>query len=217
MGEEDNKAGTPETGGEGTAAPGGDAGTGGSLMTDGLNDKPLETKPADDAGEGGEQKPDEAASGVPESPDGYELKFDEAVEVDTALLDAFQKTAHEVGLTREQAQKLAEMYADKVSNGAENFHQAQIDKVLTEEKEWLKEITADRDFVKNKAHAQKALRQFGSPELYKALDDTKFGSFPPLFKFVAAVGRELSEPGVHGQGANNGAKSAAQVIYPNHP
>ena len=62
--------------------------------------------------QGDEQKPEQK---VPDSPEGYELTFDEGVQVDKALLGNFQTTAHKLGLNTGQAQELASLYAGHVA------------------------------------------------------------------------------------------------------
>ncbi len=171
-----------------------------SLLTKDLppNDAPDgEKTPAAEAS--AEATEADASAAVPESPEGYALTFKEGVEVDQELLGSFQKTAHELGLTNGQAQKLGEMYAERLAGGADKFRQAQMDEVLAAERGWVEELKARPTYKADLGHAQRALAEFGSDDLYEVLDGTRMGSYPALFDFVAKVGRALAEPSVRGQ------------------
>ncbi|GAB6177504.1 hypothetical protein JCM16814_23950 [Desulfobaculum senezii] len=57
--------------------------------------------------------------GVPEAPEGYELDMPEGVEADGTFVDWFRASAHELGLSPQQAQGLADRYNALVSQFAE--------------------------------------------------------------------------------------------------
>ncbi len=151
---------------------------------------------------------------VPETPEGYQLTVPEDLEIDREMLTAYRAKAHELGLNQVQFDTLAQMYAEKVAGGPEAFAQAQMDQVLELERGWIKELQSGPSYQADREHAQRALARFGSRELIDYFDGTKAGSYPPMFKFVAAVGRALAEPEFRGGRAAPSAKTVAEVMYP---
>lgn len=147
---------------------------------------------------------------VPEFPDGYELTFARDVSVDTELLGAFRGTAHELGITQGQAQKLADLYAghaaDTARRQAEGLRQA-VDG-------WEAEIKAMPGYAGMRTDAQRALAQYGSPELFRVIDETLIGSHPSMFRFMAAVGKALAEPPARGKSASSAPLTAERIFYP---
>ena len=164
-------------------------------------------------GSGDKDKPDPAAQ-VPDKPEGYNLKFAEETQVDTALLDGFRKTAKEIGLTQGQAQKLGSMYEAQMADAGKRFVEAQTAVMLDARKGWEAEITKRPAFEAERGHIQAAMRQFGDTELVDLLDQTNLGSHPKMWDFMAKVGKALSESGFRGENTGQ-AKSAAEVLYPN--
>lgn len=184
----------------------------------GANAGPADGQPAADKADAGkagdpDKAKDDPANAVPDKPEGYELTFAKATQVDTGLLDTFKATAKDLGLTRAQAQKLGSMYEAHIDKAAADFQAAQTKALLDARKGWEAEIKKSPDFDKELAQIQSALRQFGDKELYDLLDQTNLGSHPKMWAFMAKVGKALAEPGFHGTGAGQ-AKSAAQVLYP---
>ncbi|MDR2800871.1 MAG: hypothetical protein LBB52_06355 [Desulfovibrio sp.] len=166
--------------------------------------------------EGGKDKEgakEDPAAKVPDTPEGYELKFAPETTVDADLLAGFRKTAHELGLTLGQAQALGSLYEGQMKNAAERFVEAQTKHLLDARKAWEAEIAKSPAFEADLGLIQGALRQFGDQELYDLLDQTNLGSHPKMFAFMAKVGKALAEPGFHGERAG-GAKTAAEVLYP---
>ena len=164
------------------------------------------------------EEPEDLENQAPDKAEGYALKCAPETKVDSGLLDSFRKTALELGLTRAQAGKLAGMYeqhAAKTAAEAARAMEAEQTRVMLEaRKKWEAEITASPEFEAERGRIQAALRRFGSPELYTLLDQTNLGSHPEMWKFMAAVGQALAEPGFHGENGGR-AKSAAEVLYPN--
>ncbi|MBU1002378.1 MAG: hypothetical protein KKE73_07625 [Proteobacteria bacterium] len=82
------------------------------------------TRPAEDAApEDWEQYRAELRrmTGVPDSPDGYELDAPGGLPVDEGLMDWFRNSAHEMGLSPEQAQGLSERYNGWLVETAQEF------------------------------------------------------------------------------------------------
>jgi hypothetical protein len=124
----------------------------------------------------------------------YQLTFAEGLEIDAELLGRFRETARELGLTADQAQKVADLYAGQ----AQNFQAAQV-KALNDYIEAKNAELAERPgFREELVLARKTLLEFGSAELAEALQQTAMGSHPALFDFMVKVGRALGEPAFRG-------------------
>ena len=167
--------------------------TGGSLLTTPETQPGPEDKPDTKAEPQAKAEPEAAP---PETPEGYQFKFDENVQVDKELEGQFRAVAHELKLNPAQAQKLAEMYAGRVADqekaGKEAYQKA-VDG-------WRASIEARPGFQTEKAQAQRCLAEFGDVELFKVLDETHLGNHPGFFNFMAKVGKALAEPKFRGQG-----------------
>ena len=191
-----------------------------SLLTDGLaGGEDVQKAQAGEEGgreKEGEEKEDDPSLAVPEKAEDYQVELAEGTEVDQDLLEAYRGKAHELGLNQKQFQELASLYAEKAAGGQDKFLKVQSDAVMAAGKKWAEEIQARPTFEAEKTQAQLALRQFGTPELMEYLDVSQAGSYPPIFDFVAKVGKALAEPGFHGGGGSESrSRSAADVLYPN--
>jgi hypothetical protein len=150
----------------------------------------------------------EATVTAPVVPEKYEaFKLPEGTELDATALAEFEPIAKELGLTQDGAQKVVDLYAGQVAKLAEAQQKLIGDTVA----EWAKTAQADKEyggdkFGANIAVAQKAISDFGSPELAKMLNETGLGNHPELIRFCLNVGKKLSEDSVV-----RGSKSAAAV------
>ena len=183
--------------------------------TDGGKPEGTDGQTPDEAAEGAkatEQKPEEQdpATMVPETADGYVLTFGEETQVDGALLGKFTETALELGLSQGQAQKLGSLFEAHTMETQKQQMQAMKQAV----DDWEDQIQARPDFVREKEHAQKCLRMYGTDELKGLLEDTLLASHPEFFAFLAKVGAKLPEPGMVGNSATGEAKSHANILYP---
>jgi hypothetical protein len=174
--------------------------------------KPTEGTEATD---GGEAK-------APE-PVAYDLKLPEGIEVDKAQLDAFTALLGENKVAPEVAQKLADLHIAAVKQIAEAPYQQWKDMQVT----WQNEIKADPDFGGAKLESEtlpaiaNALRVFSpTPEaeaaLRKAFSFTGAGNNPEIVRFVARIGKAVSE-GSHvpaGGPTAESQKSPAEKLYP---
>lgn len=181
------------------------------------NDKPGEQPKGESTEAGKETKTEDAdpAKAVPEKPDGYKFEFGEDSQVDEAMLGGFREIAHQLGITQEQAQKLAGFYEAQIKGMNATALEARTKQAVETEQGWLKEIKGMPDFDSRKADADKAMEQFGNPELVELLNNTRLGSHPTIFKFVAEVGKALGEPGFVRSKGGTGDLSLAEKLYPN--
>lgn len=174
-------------------------------------EKPQDDKPAD--GEKPADKPDDKEQKQEGAPEKYEFKGGEGVELDTEALKEFEPVARELNLTNEQAQKLVDAYP-KILAGVQ---QRQAEAWQKQTEGWAETVKADKEIggdklTANLSAAQRALDQFGTPELKEYLNATGLGNHPDLVKTFVKIGKAMSEDGMV-DGSNQGQRSAAEVLY----
>ncbi|HAS1940765.1 TPA: peptidase [Enterobacter asburiae] len=153
---------------------------------------------------------DQKQEGAPEK---YEFTAGEGVDLDTEALKDFEPVARDLNLTNEQAQKLVDAYP-KILAGVQQ-RQAEAWQAQTEQ--WASDVKADKEIggdklTTNLSAAQRALDQFGTPELKEYLNTTGLGNHPDLVKTFVKIGKAMSEDGMV-DGSNQGQRSAAEVLY----
>lgn len=161
-------------------------------------------------GEKQEEKDEQKPEGAPEK---YEFQAGEGVELDAEALKDFEPVARELNLTNEQAQKLVDAYP-KILAGVQ---QRQTEAWQAQTEQWAADVKADKEvggdkLTANLSAAQRALDQFGTPELREYLDGSGLGNHPELVKAFIKVGKAMSEDGVI-TGKESGQRSAAEVLY----
>lgn len=176
-------------------------------------DKPHEDKPAD--GDKPADKPDDKEQKQEGAPEKYEFKAGEGVELDTEALKDFEPVARDLNLTNEQAQKLVDAYP-KIMAGVQQ-RQAEAWQAQTEQ--WAADVKADKEIggdklTANLSAAQRALEQFGDPELKEYLDSTGLGNHPALVKAFIKVGKAMSEDKVVTGGHESGGSDLISAFYP---
>lgn len=175
--------------------------------TDG--DNPADGNKPTDKPDGKDQKPE----GAPEK---YEFQAGEGQELDAAALEQFEPIARELNLTNEQAQKMVDLYGTKIMPMVQK-QQAEAWQKTTEQ--WAADVKADKEIggdklTANLSAAQRALDQFGTPELKEYLNGTGLGNHPELVKTFIKIGKAMSEDGMV-TGAKTTTQSVAQRMYPN--
>ncbi len=167
------------------------------------------TKPADDKKDAPENK-------VPE--DGkYELKMPEGVEVDAELLDAISPRFKELGLTRAQAQALADDFVKVQQQRAET----QTTKWAETVNGWAEQARNDKDIGGDKfntsvSDAQRAIAKLGTPALKEYLEASGGGNHPEVIRVLAKAGALLKEdnpPNGDGKGQGKPAE-VAHLLFP---
>lgn len=148
------------------------------------------------------------------APEKYEFKPAEGQELDTAALEQFEPIARELNLTNEQAQKMVDLYGTKIMPMVQK-QQAEAWQKQTEG--WAETVKADKEIggdklTANLSAAQRALDQFGTPDLKEYLNATGLGNHPDLVKTFVKIGKAMSEDGMV-DGSNQGQRSAAEVLY----
>lgn len=147
----------------------------------------------------------------PAAPEKYEFAAPEGQALDANALAVFEPIAKELGLTQEQAQKLVDIYPQIQQQQAEAWSKQIAD--------WGEQVKADKEIGGDKFNAsvglaQRALDQFGNPELREYLNASGLGNHPALVRFCAKVGKSMAEDSfvVPNQG---GQRSAADILYGN--
>lgn len=130
------------------------------------------------------------------NPAPVEVKVPAGVEMDGGLLEAIKS---------KDPQKVVDAYA-----AMEEQQRAAWD---AQGRKWVTEIETDKEFGganldQTKVHVAKALTKYGSPDLIKQIDEFGLGNHPSLIRFVARVGKAMSEDTVAGTtAATNGSGS----------
>ncbi|EMO3782338.1 hypothetical protein AF48_02736 [Klebsiella aerogenes MGH 62] len=198
------------------AAPAGDPSTPASEPAQQEGEKPADegAEQNDKADKQDGEKPEEKDEQKPEgAPEKYEFQAGEGVELDAEALKDFEPVARDLNLTNEQAQKLVDAYP-KILAGVQ---QRQTEAWQAQTEQWAADVKADKEvggdkLTANLSAAQRALDQFGTPELREYLDGTGLGNHPELVKAFIKVGKAMSEDGVI-TGKESGQRSAAEVLY----
>lgn len=210
---------SPADGGDGGApaaadTPADDAPQAGSADQPAGEDKPADDKPADspDKDKADKENGDKPEKGdKPSAPEKYEFSAPEGQELDDNALSVFEPIAKELGLSQEQAQKLVDIYPQ--------LQQQQADAWSKQVADWGEQVKADKEiggdnFNASVGAAQRALDQFGNPELREYLEASGLGNHPALVRFCAKVGKSMAEDSIV-MPNNGGQLSAADVLYGN--
>lgn len=169
------------------------------------DDKPADDKPAADP-----------ADVVPE--DGkYDLTMPEGFDVDQSLLDAVAPEFKELGLTKSQAQKLADKFIEAQQARVEKQAQGWSETIT----KWADDAKADKEIGGDKwdatvSSASRAVKTLGTPELRDYLNASGGGNHPELIRFMAKVGAMIKEDSPAGSGSEGSGKPAdpAHLLFP---
>lgn len=176
--------------------------TDGGNADDGKTTEPKVTEPA---GEGA--KPD----AKPATPETYELKGPEGMELDTEAVSEFSGIAKELGLDQAGAQKVADV--------AVKMAQRQAEQHVRLVEGWAEQVKADKEIggdklEENLAVARKARDAFGSDELKQLLDSTGVGNHPAVVRFFYKVGKSISEDGMIRAAQQGAPVDQAKRLFP---
>ncbi len=158
----------------------------------------------------GDESDDDKPQGAPEK---YEFKAPEGVTLDAEAVAEFEPIAKEMNLSNDQAQKLVELQTKFV----QKQHEAWDSTVA----KWETDIRADKEIggqalTENIKNAQRALTQFGTPELKSALDATRMGSHPELVRVFARIGKAMADDSfVSGNRPAGTQQTAADRLFGN--
>lgn len=143
-----------------------------------------------------------------------ELTLPEGFQADEKLLGEFKGLAKELGLKVDGGQKLVELYAKAQSAALEK---GRTDLEATQKK-WADALKSDKEvggqsFDPSVHAARKAMAKYATPELTQFLEQTGLGNHPELFKFVARIGKAMSEDSVAGVTSNGASETNSQETF----
>lgn len=170
--------------------------------------------------EGEQPKPGEKPAEVKPAEVAYEFKLPDGVKLQGEALDELKATAKELGLTQEQAQKVADLGAKQ----AQAFTTQLMEYQRTQTAEWANATKADKEIGGDKLDenlgvAKKALDTYATPELKKLLNDSGLGNHPEVIRTFFKVGKAISEDGKIVTGSagekSRDATPIANRLYPN--
>lgn len=161
-----------------------------------------------------EDKP-ETTEAAPETV--YEFTMPEGVEIDPATLGNLTELSRELGLTKEQAQKVADLGAQQ----AQRWAQAQEQAINDVSAQWIDTVKTDKEIggdrmAEKLAVAKRALDRFGSSELTQLLDESRLGNHPELIRAFYRAGKAISDDAlVPGGRSVRGSNDPASRLYDN--
>ncbi len=167
-----------------------------------------------------EKTREEAGSGTPREPeenDGYgEFDWPEGYEADPDAIARFAPIARELGLAKEAAQKLANLYVelDRSRNDAKAVQIAETNA------KWLREVREHPEFgganlSRTGENVASLMRRYGSPLLMTQVRQMNVQNWPEMFYFLARVSQVMAED--YSPPSGNGKSSAhstAQLLFP---
>ena len=166
----------------------------------------------------GEKADGEGASS--EAPEQYDLKMPEGVTVDPERMTEFASIAKEIGLTNEQAQKLADLSATWSETDVKAAEAAR-DKQLNEMQDaWKEEFKKDPKHQEILVMAKRAVNRL-APEGDESMSQVRgllqgswLANHPGMIRMLAKVGALLSEDKfLDGGPGGSSTKSMASVMY----
>jgi hypothetical protein len=177
------------------------------------------TQPSTDAN----AKPGEKPADAPAVPEKYDFQLPDGVQLEAAALEELSGMAKELGLTQEQAQKVANLGAKQ----AQAFAAQLTERQQAATAEWATQTSADKELAgpqgqaleENLSFAKKAIDTFATPEFKKLLNESGLGNHPEMVRVFVRAGKAISEDGrlVSGSAGQKVRESTPieNRIYPN--
>jgi hypothetical protein len=149
----------------------------------------------------------------PEVPEDYgDFEMPEGVEVDPELMGKAKETFKELGLTKDQAQKLVSLQAESVKEAAKK----QIDAYTSLKNEWAEQTKKElgANFPKEMSYAKKAVTQFFDEKGQKFFDESGLGNNPDFIRGLIKIGKEMSEDETPPGNPGSEKKDGLAALYP---
>lgn len=201
-----------EHGGEGSGAPAQEpAPAKQDAPANGDNPAPTGTEPSKTGDKANTEPKGDDKKPVNIAPEKYEFTAGKDQELDAEAVAAFEPIARELGLSNEQAQKIVDVYGSTIMPQIMKQQNEAWQKQTTE---WAETVKADKELGSTESigNAQKAMDQFGTPELKQYLNDSGLGNHPELFRIFSRIGKAMSEDGFV-SGSSENSRSAADVLF----
>ena|SRR3990167_1025661 len=153
-----------------------------------------------------------------EVPEKYDIKIPDGVKVDAKYLEGVAAFAKERGLSNEDAQAILAREQSLVSS----ISQQQSEIVKKEQDSWEEAVKNDGELGGSKFKevvtlAGRVVSRFGSEELKKLLNDTRYGSHPEWVRMMYRIGQSMSDDQLvlpENKNAPPAEKSQADIMYP---
>jgi|DEB0MinimDraft_10_1074344.scaffolds.fasta_scaffold54939_2 hypothetical protein len=156
---------------------------------------------------------DEAAK----APDDYEFSMPEGVTIDDATLGDLKTLSKDLGLSQEQAQKIADLGVQQSQRWAEQ----QVEYAKQVREEWAEQVKVDKEIGgmsmdETLSTARQALKAYGTPELVNLLNETGLGNHPEMIRAFSRIGKTIGDDSVVPGGRNsNEPLDPAKRLYNN--
>jgi len=152
--------------------------------------------------------------------DSYEFKAPEGFELAAEQLTPVKELFSSLGVPKDGAQKLIDLYAANASVLSGQIEAANAKAWTDLHTEWQGTIDKDPEYggaklPETKSSIVKVMDQFGSPELKQAFELTGADKHPAVFKFLAKISGALTEGKyITGRPADAAPKDLAERLYP---
>jgi len=190
-----------------------------TLTTEDTSAKGADTSAAEEKKEAGEAEKGKDTTGdkPKEAPETYD-KFilPDGMEMTNDQLNQATEVFKDLSLSQTQAQKLVDFEA-KLSSQKDAGIQSAWDQV---NQDWVEESKADSEFGGEKLTASlviaKAARDaYGNDKFTEMLEITGVGNHPEMIRFLAKVGKDVSEDQIlQGRKLGGTEKDAAKTLFP---
>lgn len=145
----------------------------------------------------------------------FDFRMPDGRAVDEDGMAAFRPLVAELGLNTEQAQRLIDLYVDRLSTTEEKSKQEFAGAV----DQWCAECRSDPElggpgFDSKLAIAKRALERFGSPGLMQMVDETMIGSHPEFVRLMYRVGRATQDDQHIMASQTETPKTLGEILYP---
>lgn len=156
-----------------------------------------------------------AADAVPE--EYADFTMPEGMPADEAVLNDFKPVAKELGLSQSKAQRLIDLYSDKVLPA---MMQRQTDTWQQTLDGWVKDAKADKEIGGDKfdaavSDAQRVVNTLGTPELKQVFDQYGLGNNPELVRVFSRMAKYLKEDSMEtGNPSEQSKRSIESRLYP---
>ena len=147
------------------------------------------------------------------APETYDFKVPEGKDFSPEVLGAFSEVAKELNLSQADAQKVLDKIAPAFEQHRTNVMQ-EARGIWRDTARTDKEIGGDK-LNENLATANKALREYGTPELRGVLDQSGLIDHPEIMRLLLRVGKTVKEDGtVISGGSVQTPSTLAKQIFP---
>lgn len=155
---------------------------------------------------------DDGDAKAPEgAPEAYDFKAPEGLQFDSEVVNRFSEVAKELNLSQDSAQKVL----DKMAPALIERQQAQLEQAKND---WATAAKSDKEYggdklAENLGLAQKALQEFGTPELQDLLNASGLGNHPEVIRAFVRVGKATSADTFVKGSQKTEPKPAHTVLY----